>query len=209
VKDEWGTVVCLITENGRAVKVFYCASRSKYVLNFKSEEGPANSGSETNSDWRCKNHRRSHKSSHQLSKPRVPQLLSRTTMSKPTKKLFPVMLKKLFKHKSSSLSTIQQEHLMLNHSPSLSSLAGHSATETTSLITHSIAISVAVQTANATSPSNSETATTSRSVAKDTAVNALKLLLKVLSDIPGPGVKAALSGLLTIIERVQVCWQNI
>jgi hypothetical protein len=130
-------------------------------------------------------------------------------MSKPTKKSFPAMLKKLFKHKSSSSSTIQQEPLTPNHSPSLSSLAGHSATETASLITHSIATSVAVPTANATSPSNSETTPTSRSVAKDTTVNALKLLLKISSDIPGPGVKAALSGLLTIIERVQVCWQNI
>jgi hypothetical protein len=46
-------------------------------------------------------------------------------------------------------------------------------------------------------------------MAKDTAVNALKLLLKISSDIPGPGVKAALSGLLTIIERVQVRWQSI
>ena len=60
-------------------------------------------------------------------------------------------------------------------------------------------------------PSSSETAPTSisRSVAKDTAVNALKLLLKIASDIPGPGVKPALSGLLTIIERVQVRWRNI
>jgi hypothetical protein len=40
-------------------------------------------------------------------------------------------------------------------------------------------------------------------------VNALKLLLKLASDIPGPGVKPALSGLLTIIERVQVRCRNI
>ncbi|KAF8234568.1 hypothetical protein L208DRAFT_821114 [Tricholoma matsutake] len=54
--------------------------------------------------------------------------------------------------------------------------------------------------------SRSETAPTIPSVAKDTAVNALKLLLRISSDIPGPGVKVALLGLLTIIERVQVLW---
>ncbi|KAF8223668.1 hypothetical protein L208DRAFT_1411499 [Tricholoma matsutake] len=45
-------------------------------------------------------------------------------------------------------------------------------------------------------------------MAKDTAVNTLKLLLKISSDIPGPGVKVALLGLLTIIERVQIIAQE-
>ena len=133
--------------------------------------------------------------------------LFRTTMSKPTKlsESFPAMFK-LFKHKSSSLSSIQQEpsrNPTPSHALSLPSLAGRSATETVSLIMHNIATSVTVPNFYAT-PSNLETAPTSPSVTKDTVINALKFLLKISSDIPGLGVKAALSGLLTVIERVQV-----
>jgi hypothetical protein len=126
------------------------------------------------------------------------------------------MLKKLGKHKSPrsqpsswSPSLIQQQSNARtpNPTPSLAiqPLTDPSATEAASLIADNLATSVA-PTSNVI-PSRSETAPTSRSMAKDTAVNALKLLLKISSDIPGPGVKPALSGLLTIIERVQVRWQ--
>jgi hypothetical protein len=129
------------------------------------------------------------------------------------------MLKKLRKHKSprsqpssSSPSLIQQQSntRTLDPTPSLAiqPLTDPSATEAASLIAYNLATSVAAPTLNVI-PSRSETAPTSRSMAKDMSVNALKLLLKISSDIPGPGVKAALSGLLTIIERVQVRWQSI
>jgi hypothetical protein len=49
-----------------------------------------------------------------------------------------------------------------------------------------------------------ETAAGDHSMAKATAVNALKLFLAILGDVPGPGVKVALNGLLKIIEKVQV-----
>ena len=129
------------------------------------------------------------------------------------------MLKKLRKHKppglppsSSSPSLVQQQSRTQtpNSTPSLARqpLTDRSATEAASLIANNIATSVVAPTLNAT-PSRLETTSMSRSVAKDTAVNALKLLLKISSDIPGPGVKPALAGLLTIIERVQVRWRSI
>ena len=85
-----------------------------------------------------------------------------------------------------------------------------SITGTVSLTTYNLGASESVAAPTPIPlPSRLETTATSRSVAKDTAVNALKLLLKIASDIPGLGVKPALSGLLTIIERVQVCWRCI
>ena len=136
--------------------------------------------------------------------------LSRTTMSKPTKLSFPAMFKKLLKRKSLSPSSAQQQPSRTPNIPaSLTSLVDRSATKTASLITHNIATSVAAPTSYASATPSHSMKTTSRSVAKDTTINALKLLLKVSSDIPGPGVKAALGGLLTMIERVQVCWHNM
>jgi hypothetical protein len=124
------------------------------------------------------------------------------------------MLKKLAKPKprqpqaSSSPSLVQQQPSRTptpNPTPSLARqpLAERSATEAASLVADGLATSVGTPTSN-TIPSDLETAPTSRSGGKGTAVNALKLLLKIASDIPGPGVKPALAGLLTIIERVQV-----
>ena len=129
------------------------------------------------------------------------------------------MFKKLGKHKPQGLqsnpSLVQEQPsgtLTPNPTPSLVTqpLANRSATETASPVAYNLATSVAVPTSNPL-PSSSETAPTStgRTVAKITAVNALKLLLKIASDIPGPGVKPALAGLLTIIERVQVRQRNI
>ena len=88
-----------------------------------------------------------------------------------------------------------------SHAP----LAGRATTEVASLISDNLATSAAAPNSNPT-PSHSETAPTptSHSVAKDTVVNVLGLLLKTSSDIPRQGVKAALLGLLTIVERVQV-----
>jgi hypothetical protein len=132
----------------------------------------------------------------------------------PTK--FSSMFKKFGKHKppvsrpsSSNPSLVQQQSSRAptpNPMPSLAiqPLADRSATEAA----YNVATSVAAPTSNPIS-SRSDVAPTSHSVAKDTAVNALKLLLNLASDIPGPGVKPALSGLLTIIERVQVCCRNI
>jgi hypothetical protein len=122
------------------------------------------------------------------------------------------MFKKFGKHKSpgsqpslSSPSLVQQSPSTPNPTPTLANqLADRSGTETASLTAYNLATSVVAPASNVI-PSRLETAPTSCSVGKDTAVNALKLLLKIASDIPGPGVKAALSGLLIIIERVQVC----
>jgi hypothetical protein len=85
------------------------------------------------------------------------------------------------------------------------------ATQATSRSAYNLATSVAAATSNAISESSHSETTlpTNRSVAKDTAVNALKLLLTIASDIPGPGVEPALAGLLTIIEKVQVRWRCI
>ena len=127
------------------------------------------------------------------------------------------MFKKLGKHKSpglqrasSSLNLVPEEQPpeagTPNPMPSLARdpLADRSVTEASSLIAHNLATSGEASTSNVT-PSRLETAPTSRSVAKDhTAVNAIKLLLDIASNIPGPGVKTALAGLLKIIEKVQV-----
>jgi len=128
---------------------------------------------------------------------------------------FSSVFKKLGKKppSSSSPSLVQQQPsrpATQNPTPSLARdpLADRSATEAASLIAYNLATSVGAPTSNDI-PSRSESALTSRSVAKDTAVNALKLLLKIASDIPGPGIKPALSGLLTIIERVQETSGNV
>jgi hypothetical protein len=135
----------------------------------------------------------------------------------PTK--LPSMLKKLRKHKSpgsqSSLSSLVQQRPSGTTTPiPTPSLASHPLTdlstiEAASLIASNIATSVAAPISSNAIPSRLETTPAIGSVAKDTAVNALKLLLKISSDIPGPGVKPALAGLLTIIERVQVRWRSI
>ncbi|KAF8219396.1 hypothetical protein L208DRAFT_1418294 [Tricholoma matsutake] len=52
-------------------------------------------------------------------------------------------------------------------------------------------------------PLSSEIASTSGSTAKDTALNALKLAMQIVADAPVPGIKVAMSGLLTIIVKVQ------
>ena len=145
--------------------------------------------------------------------------LSSIIMRKFISPKFSSMFKKFGKHKSqgsqSNPSLVQQQPsgtLTSNSTASLATqpLANRSATETASLVAYNLATSVAVPTSNPL-PSSLETAPTStgRAVAKDTAVNALKLLLKIASDIPGPGAKPALAGLLTIIERVQVRQRTI
>ncbi|KAF8223817.1 hypothetical protein L208DRAFT_1411328 [Tricholoma matsutake] len=50
---------------------------------------------------------------------------------------------------------------------------------------------------------SSEITPTSGSTAKDTALNALKLVMQIVADAPVPGIKVAMSGLLTIIGKVQ------
>ncbi|KAF8218602.1 hypothetical protein L208DRAFT_1419790 [Tricholoma matsutake] len=123
-------------------------------------------------------------------------------------------LVKLVKHKSrgsqpssSSPSQVQQRPSRI---PTANPTASHPLTDHPAIeaASYNPATSVVAPTSNAIQ-SGSETAPASRSVAKDTAVNALKLLLKISSDIPGPGVKIALLGLLTIIERVQVHLRSI
>ena len=81
-------------------------------------------------------------------------------------------------------------------------LADYSTNETALSTTHDLATSV---TARAPTATSFQSETGPASLEKDAVVNILKLLLKISSDIPGSGVKAALSGLLIIVERVQVC----
>ncbi|KAF8222837.1 hypothetical protein L208DRAFT_1412805 [Tricholoma matsutake] len=50
---------------------------------------------------------------------------------------------------------------------------------------------------------SSEITPTSSSTAKDTALNTLKLVMQIMADAPMPGIKVAMSGLLTIIGKVQ------
>ena len=92
-----------------------------------------------------------------------------------------------------------------SHAP----IAGRATTEVASLIPENLATSAAAPNSNAI-PALSEIAPTptSQSVTKDTVVNELELFLNLETlgdDIRGQGIKAALLGLLTIIERVEVC----
>ena len=127
--------------------------------------------------------------------------------------LLRTMFKKLAKRKprsSSSSGLVEQQpsrastaNPALDH-PALSlvPLADYSTNETALSTTHDLATSMTAPAPTATS-FHSETGPAS--LEKDTVVNMLKLLLKISGDIPGSGVKAALSGLLIIVERVQVC----
>ncbi|KAF8233063.1 hypothetical protein L208DRAFT_1396393, partial [Tricholoma matsutake] len=54
-----------------------------------------------------------------------------------------------------------------------------------------------------TIPLSSEITPTSGSTAKDTVLNALMLAMQIVADAPVPGIKIAMSGLLTIIVKVQ------
>ena len=114
-------------------------------------------------------------------------------------------LKKGEKRKRSLSNSGQQPLRTQIPNPALSRSADRSTPEATaSFIAHSLATSVATPTLNVT-PSHLETTPRGHLAVKDAIVNVLKLLLNILSDIPGLGTKAALSGLLTSIERVQVC----
>ncbi|KAF8222361.1 hypothetical protein L208DRAFT_1413551 [Tricholoma matsutake] len=124
-------------------------------------------------------------------------------------KFIPSVLKRLIKPRSPgsqpNSSLVQQQSSRIPIPNPTASLARHPLTDRPEIeaTSYNPATSVEAPASNAIQ-SRSEIAPTSPSVAKDTAVNALKLLLKISSDIPGPGVKVALLGLLTIIERVQV-----
>ena len=136
--------------------------------------------------------------------------LFNTTMSKLTL-LLRNMFKKLAKRKprsSSSSGLVQQQpsrtstaNPALDH-PALSlvPLVDYSTNEAALSTNRDLGTSVTAPTAT-----SFHLETRSASLEKDAVVNILKLLLKILSDIPGSGVKAALSGLLIIVERVQVC----
>lgn len=110
-------------------------------------------------------------------------------------------------------SPVQQQPLMnpaLNPVPSLvpRALVDRSASETALLIAYNLAATVATPalTRNAIL---SHSGPASSFGAKDTAVHALQLLLEIGSDTPRLGIKAALSGLLTITESIHVCWGTI
>ena len=118
----------------------------------------------------------------------------------PPKLSLPV-LEKGEKRKRSLSNTSQQPSRTRTPNPAL---ADRSTPDTASFIAHDLATSVAAPTANVTL-SHLGSVPIGQSIAKDTVINALKLLLNISSDVPGLGVKAALSGLLTNIERVQVC----
>ncbi|KAF8233573.1 hypothetical protein L208DRAFT_1395465 [Tricholoma matsutake] len=131
-------------------------------------------------------------------------------------KFIPSVLKRLVKPRSpglqpnSSLVQQQQQSLRIPIPNPTASLARHPLTDRPEIeaASYNPATSVEAPASNAIE-SCSETAPMSPSAAKATAVNALKLLLKISSDIPGPGIKVALVGLLTIIERVQETSDNI
>ena len=118
------------------------------------------------------------------------------------------MFKKLAKRKprsSSSSGLVQQQPLRTSTAnPALDHpvvpVADYSTNEAALSTTRDLGTSVTAPTATSF---HSETGPAS--LEKEAVVNILKLLLKISSDIPGSGVKAALSGLLIIVERVQVC----
>ncbi|KAF8233352.1 hypothetical protein L208DRAFT_1395798, partial [Tricholoma matsutake] len=56
---------------------------------------------------------------------------------------------------------------------------------------------------SATQQPFSEITPTSGSMVKDTALNTLKLVMQIMADAPMPGIKVAMSGLLTIIGKFQ------
>ena len=125
-------------------------------------------------------------------------------------------LKKLFKSKTqtpqpahSGLIQARQPSRVPTPNPT-PALAGTTLTDPmieTELLDVGTQQQLQAKTLNATPP-HAETDPAGHSIAKATAVNALKLFLGILSDVPGPGVKAALNGLLKIIEKVQVCWRT-
>jgi hypothetical protein len=122
-------------------------------------------------------------------------------------------LKKLFKSKTQTPQPthspgpiqVQQPSRVVTPNPTLA-LAGTALTDpmTTELLDPGIQQQLQAQTQDAI-PLHAEAHSPGHSIAKATAVNALKLFLGILSDVPGPGVKIALNGLLKIIEKVQVC----
>ncbi|KAF8239487.1 hypothetical protein L208DRAFT_1385935 [Tricholoma matsutake] len=129
-------------------------------------------------------------------------------------KFMPSVLKRMVKPRSPgsqpNSSLVQQQSSRIPIPNPTTSLSRHPLTDRPEIeaASYNPATSAEAPASNAIQ-SRSETAPTSPSAAKDTAVNALKLLLKISSDIPGPGIKFALLGLLTIIERVQETTDNI